>query len=243
MFKSQRLLIVLGGFAAALWAVFATASAASATPVSVWPGGGPYETCNAGVCLVMGDTNPGDWHYAGIRPIFTQWSNNVGQEYDVHATQADGTVVDAGHYNITVSDTWSPLGASYVYHYGNFVPDTTAPTGLDIGWFGNLSGASVYDSEWNVFGIAGSLITINHVGPHDASYIVNHFGNFTNVLVNAANQSADYIQVGDGPQQFLWNSMFHASLTDLQVPHYFEPSDPFAGPDFNPADFLGHPLV
>ena len=219
--------------------MFATASSAGATTVAEWPGGGPYETCNAGVCLVMGDTNPGDWHYGGIRPVFTQWSNDVGQQYNVTATGADGSVINAGSYDIKISDTWSLFGSSYVYHYGDFTANADAPTGLDLGWFGDLSGATVYDSQWNFFGIAGQLLTINNVGPHDVSYIVSTFGSFTNTMITGPNMSADYIQIGDGPQMFLWNTLFHSGLADLQVPHYFEPADPFAGPDFNPGDFVG----
>jgi hypothetical protein len=199
-------------------------------------GGGPYETCDGAVCMVMDPLtaeNVADWQYGGVRPFFTQWKNDA-QAYNLQVDQGNGESVNAGSYDVKVSDTWTPMAASYVYQYGDFVPNAEA-SGLDLGWFGDLAGATVYKT---VFGDMTST-TISNVGPHDASYWVFSTPDYTNIVVTAGGGSADYIQFGDSDPSFLWNSLPHAGLLEAQVPDYLIPNDPFSGIDFDPCNFLG----
>lgn len=239
MSKSRRLLTLIGVGAAAGFAAVALPMA-SANAASD-PMDGPYETCDGAVCLVMEpltrDSFEGPdkvWTYGGVRPMFTQWKADDGQLYNVQVNDGDSTI-NAGSYDIKISDTWTPYVSSYVYQYGDFVPNADAPADLDLGWFGDLSGATVYKT---VFGDITST-TLSNVGPHDANYWVFSAPGFTNTIVTGDGGSAAYIQFGDGPQSFLWNSLFHSGLPEAQVPDYVIPSDPFSSIDFDPCDFAG----
>lgn len=241
MWRARRLITLLGVGAAAAFAALVLPMA-SAHAASDPMDGGPYETCDGAVCLVMGpltrDSFEGPdkvWTYGGVRPMFTQWKADDGQLYNVQATDGDSKPIDAGSYDIKISDTWTPLVASYVYQYGDFVANPDAPADLDLGWFGDLSGATVYKT---VFGDITST-TISNVGPHDASYWVFSTPDFTNTVVTGDGGSAAYIQFGDSEPAFLWNSLFHPGLLEAQVPDYLIPSDPFSSIDFDPCDFVG----
>lgn len=235
MVHAHRLLALLGGFAAAVLAVIFGMAVGHADVTTDPDGGGPRETCDGAVCLVMNDPNLKDWDYSGIRPFFTDWQN-AAQTYTVQVTGADGSTVDAGTYNVKVEDYWSPVISVSQYHYGDFVPVAGVDPDFGESWMNDLSGASVYKSE-----MLGGLITqttINNVGPHDASYIVFSAGGITTTTVYDQTASAAYIQVGDQAPTFLWNSLFHPDLAEATVPGYVIPADPFAGLDFDPNDFL-----
>lgn len=244
MSRSRRLLTLMGvGAAAAVAALVLPTSAAHATGEGALSG--PYETCDGAVCLVMApltrDSFEGPekvWTYGGVRPMFTQWKADDGQLYNVQVDQGDdNSPIDAGSYDIKISDTWTPLVASYVYQYGDFVPNADAPTDLDLGWFGDLSGASVYKTSF----LDGAItsMTIENVGPHDASYWVFSTSDFTSTVVTADGGSAAYFQSGDSDPEFIWNSLFHPGLLEAQVPDYLVPDDPFDGPDFDPCEYFG----
>jgi hypothetical protein len=242
MWKLRRVLTLLGVGAATAFAAFALPmSAAHAADDGIAPGwgGGPYETCAGAVCLVMGDENLDNWQYSGIRPYFTDW--NGAQDYNVQYTSDDGSVTDAGTYNIKIEDIWSPFYASSDYEFGDFAPNADAPDSLDLGWFGDLSGATIH--KLSFFDGAITNLMINNVGPHDVSYWVVSTPDYTNTLVTADGVSADFIQYGDSDPMFLWNSLFHSGLDEAQVPDYLVPADPFAGIDFDPSQYLADALI
>lgn len=232
---TTRFISAVGAATAALAAYFtlsvAVSSADAVDPVTINPA--DYYTCDGAVCLVMGEAALEDWHYSGMRPFVTDWQGTQG--YDVVFGGADGSPINAGSYEIKIQDDWSPFYQLSQYHYGDFVP-TDAASGLDLGWFDDLSGASMYNVSF--FDGWVHQLTMYGIGPHDATYYVDTFGDFTNTTVLVGGVSADYIQFGDAEPVFLWNSLFHAGLAELQVPDYVVPADPFAGIDFNPDDFL-----
>lgn len=228
MAKPHRVAALLGAGAAA--AVAALAAFIGSTGISHAEVPGPYQTCDDGVCLVMDTQNLADWSYKGIRPFITDWQGE--QSYLVQATQADGSTVDAGSYTIKIDDTWSSLVSMNQYHYGDFTPNGDI-SGLDLGWFDDMSGATVYHTSF--LGGLYDMLSMNDIGPHDMDYFVFSSGDFTNVVVTGAGGSADYIQIGDADPVMLWNSLFHSWVPE--VPDWFQPSDPFAGMDFDPCQF------
>lgn len=248
MGKLRRLveLLGLGGSAAFVAIVLPMAVAhAGEGDDGVFPGwgGGPYESCNGGVCLVMEpltqESVENDWQYSGVRPYFTEWKTADPQVYNVQVDQGNGESINAGSYDIKISDTWTPLVAMYDYTYGDFVPNADA-AGLDLGWFGDLSGATV--NKTTLFDGAITSLTMNNVGPHDVSYWVFSTPDYTNVMVTADGVSADYIQFGDSDPGFLWNSLPHSGMLEAQVPDYVIPNDPFSGIDFDPSQYFGAAL-
>lgn len=241
MFKSYRLMSLLGGVAAATLAgVFGASLAHAAGDATLGTDTGPFETCDGAVCLVLGSAgqDPANWDYSGFRPFSTNWDGNP--LYTVEATQADGTVIDAGSYHIQTEDFWSPFMSVSQYHYGDFVPNADVDQSvLGSSWMGDLSGASVYSST--MFGF--HQLTISDVGPHDATYIVLSSGDFTNTTVVADGASANFTQIGDAAPTFLWNSLFHPDLLQAQVPDFVLPADPFAGIDFDASEYLAGGVV
>ncbi|MEB3021864.1 hypothetical protein [[Mycobacterium] crassicus] len=213
----------------------AAANAAGDSPVPGW--GGTYDSCNGAVCLVMEPLTrasvESDWKYSGIRPWITDWKGD--QAYNVQYTANDGTVTDAGSYNIKIEDYWNSLFSSSAYQFGDFVANPDAPEGLNLGDFGDLSGASMYKVTIGDF----TNLTLNGVGAHDLNYWVMSYGNTDYTVVTDPNAgiSQAYLQIGDAAPQFLWNSMFHDWFAP--VPDYLIPNDPFAALDFNPCDYVG----
>jgi hypothetical protein len=227
---SHRVLALFGGAAAALLTSFI---APTALGHAEGADAGTWQTCDGDVCLVMGDAAEDDWSYSGVRPFFTDWIGH--QPYTVEVTQDDGSVIDAGSYNIDIQDYWSPIFAISMYHYGDFVPNDAAPSGLDLGDFGDLSDAWVYDSRLFDGAIDQVILQNVHQNGHDINYIILSMGDFTNTFAYTWSATADYIQVGDSDPTFLWNSLFHSGFP--KVPDYFVPADPFADLDFDPGDF------
>lgn len=243
MWVSRRLLNLLGmGTAAAFAAIVLPASAAHAAdgdsgPFPGW-GGGPYETCNGAVCLVMEpltrDSIENDWTYSGVRPFVTDWKGD--QLYNVQYTGEDGQAIDAGSYNINIDDFWSLLFSSSAYQFGDFVSSADAPNGTDLGWYGDLAGSSI--SKVDVLDGAFTNLTINNVGPHDASYWVMSTPGLSYTQVSVDGVSAAYLQLGESDPFFLWNSLPHSGLLEAQVPDYLIPNDPFAELDFDPSQYF-----
>ncbi len=247
MWVSRRLLNLLGMGAAAAFAALvipvSTANAAGdagdTAPVPGF-GGGPYETCNGAVCLVMEpltrESVEKDWTYEGIRPYITDWKGD--QLYNVMYTPAGSDeALQAGSYNIKIEDYWNSLFSTRAYQFGDFAanPGASDVNLSDLGNFGYLSGASIYQVNVGDF----TNLTINGVGPHDLNYWVMTAGNFGyTVVTDPANfTSVGYIQIGDDDPMQLWNSFVHPWAPE--VPDYLIPNDPFASLDFNPADFFG----
>lgn len=236
MAKTHYFSALLGGSAAALLALIAGPTALGHAESPEIGGGGPYETCDGPVCLVMGNAAQSDWHYAGLRPFFTEWSN-AAQAYTVQVGQGDGLdPITAGTYAMSVQDVWTPLHAVSHYVYGDFTANPDAPADLDLGGFANLSGASVYSIS--LFGGLISQMTIRdvQVHGHEMNYVVHTLGGFTNVVAYDDHDSADYFRFGHSDPIFLWNSLFHSWVPE--VPEYVVPADPFSVPDFDPGDFL-----
>lgn len=227
----RRLLTLLGGAAAAvLAAVFAPMALGHAEAA-----GGPYETCDGAACLVTGPDNPADWTYGGFRPYFTQWEGN--QPYLVQVAQGDGTQVDAGSYDIKVSDTWTPQWYSDVYKYGDFTPAAGAE-GVNPGAFGDLTGTTVYNT------VVGNYHNLTIDEPNGDHYWVVSTPTYTNVEVTIANEggSQDYmIQPGEAAPTMLWDSLWNPSF--VAVPNYLVPDDPWAGIDFDPGQYLTGDVV
>ncbi|MBS9534323.1 hypothetical protein KIH27_12075 [Mycobacterium sp. M1] len=224
----------MGAAAAFAAIVLPTATAHAVDP---WGGdAGPFENCDGAVCLVMDNPRDGGWTYSGIRPLLTDWKADH-QAYTVEYTHEDGTVTDAGSYNVKIEDFWNPTFTSSAYQFGDFTANPDASDDLDLGKFEFLSGASMYKVTM-LDGLMSNL-TINNVGEHDLSYWVFTFGDYTNTVVtdNVNHVSADFVQIGDAAPQLLWNSLFHSDIPT--VPDYLLPADPFAGLDFDPNDFLG----
>lgn len=205
---------------------------------------GPYQNCEGGVCLVMGKENLDDYTYSGIRPYFTDWKGD--QQYSVEynpttasnppdgltatsPTPSDGAgtnPVTAGTYQVATEDFWSPVFASNSYGFGDFSPNPNAPSDAasKIGWYGEMSGATV-----NKFTLGDiTNLTMDHVGPHDASYWVFSTPTFTNTVVTVEGASADYYQSDGSEPVFLWNSLFHPGMEEAQVPTFLVPVEPFA---------------
>ena len=225
---AKRFLTWLGVIAAPLLTAFA-----AATAVGHAAAGDVYQTCDGGVCLTFDQDNLADWHYTGIRPFFTNWEGD--QSYLVQVAQDDGTTLDAGSYMIKILDSWNPFMAVSTYEYGDFVPNGDI-SGLDLGWWDDLAGATVRDANW--FNGMFHQLTLYDIGPHGMNYNVMTFGDFTATVVTANdmdNASAMFYQVGDSDPVFLWNALFHSWLPD--IPDQFIPADPFAGIDFDPGDF------
>lgn len=237
MARPHRFIASLGIAAGAMLGAFALSTGVGHATDLIDFDPSDYYTCDGDVCLVMGDAAWSDWSYTGVRPFITDWHGDP-QPYNVVVQGADGSSVTAGSYDITIQDFWSPVFSLYQYHYGDFTA-TDGAAGLDLGWMGDLSGATVYDLT---LGDLHSLV-LENVGPHDASYFVTTIGDFTNTIVLAGGTSADFIQSGDGPQMFLWNSLFHGDLLEAQVPDYVVPADPFSGVDFDPSQYLGGDLI
>lgn len=280
MNSSRRLMTLLGLGAASAFAALALPLAAAhaedgATGTQVTApdngiapgyGGGTYETCDGGVCLVMGKEDLNDWTYHGIRPFFTTWDGN--QQYEVEynpataqnppdglvssdlspadagiageeTTITDAGMVDAGSYDIKVADFWNPLFTSEDYTFGKFIPNPDAPANAasEIGWYGDMSGATI---DKTTLGDITNLTMVG-VGTHDANYEVLTVGDFTNTVVTVDGASADYIQTGDDAPVFLWNSLFHSGIEEAAVPNFLIPDDPFAGTDFEPTQYLDIP--
>lgn len=263
MSRSRSSLTLLGIGAAAAFAAVALPMAAIAhaddsgadNGIAPGYGGGPYETCDGGVCLVMGDENLSDWTYSGIRPFFTMWEGD--QEYQVQydpatasnppdglassdpSTSGDAsTTVDAGSYDIKVEDFWNPIYYSSDYQFGDFTPDADAPANASslIGWYGDMSGATI--DKTSAFDGEVTNLTMYNIGPDDANYEVFSTPDFTNTVVTADGASADYIQIGNDAPVFLWNSLFHSGLAEAQVPSFLIPDDPFSGIDFDPSEYV-----
>lgn len=230
----HRILTLLGGAGAALLAGFGSAALAHADAIVDAVTGGPYQTCDSGACLVMGQVGETNWSYSGIRPLFTDWQGD--QPYTVQLTQGDGSTIDAGSYAMTIQDYWSPIISVSQYHYGDFTPSDAA-AGADLGSFADMSGASIYKSSL-LNGLVDSVVYNNvQQHGHEMTYIVTSMGDYTNILTVGGGGSGDYFQIGDGDPTFLWNSLDHTF--PAVAPDYLIPADPFAGLDFNPNDFLG----
>lgn len=240
MWVSRRLLTLLGVGAAAAFAalVLPTSTANAVGPVPGW-GDDPWETCNGAVCLVMQPLTVqsvlDDWKYEGIRPFITDWKGD--QAYDVMFTPGSAeNAVLAGTYDIKIEDYWNSFFSTSAYQFGDFVANADASdiSLSDLGNFGYLSGASIYQINIGDF----TNLTMNGVGPHDMNYWVMSSGDFSyTVATDPANfASAAYIQTGDDAPMILWNSLFHPWAPD--VPDYLIPNDPFALLDFDPADYL-----
>ncbi|MCV7384561.1 hypothetical protein [Mycolicibacter longobardus] len=246
MWVSRRLLTLLGvGAAAAFAALVLPMSAAHAAgegsgppPLPGW-GGGPYETCNGAVCLVMEDLTresvARDWTYEGIRPFITDWKGD--QAYNVVYSPEDAEAIQAGTYNIKIEDFWNSFYSTSAYQFGDFVVNPDLPEDFNLsalGQFGYLSGSSIYVINIGDF----TNLTMNGIGPHDMNYWVMSAGDFTYTVATDPTTftSAGYFEIGDdGPVQ-LWNSLFHPWVPN--VPDYLIPNDPFALLDFDPADFF-----
>lgn len=195
---------------------------------------GPYQTCDGVICLVMGDPEEGSWQYSGVRPLFTDWK--ADQPYTVEVTQADGSVIDAGSYNVNLEDYWTPYFASSEYHYGDFVASGDAD-GIDLGDLGGLSGASVYKFTMNDGAFTQLVIEDVDQHGHEMSYYVTSTPEFTNTLVSGGGGTADYIQyAGSDEPVFLWNSLFHSWFAE--VPLHDVPADPVSGMDFDMDDYV-----
>ncbi|MEO8815632.1 MAG: hypothetical protein ABI394_10390 [Mycobacterium sp.] len=197
------------------------------------------DDCSGAVCLVMGDPIAGT--YGGFRPYMTDWQGTQG--YNVDVTQADGSTITAGSYDVQMQDFWSSLMSVSQYHYGDFVPNAAAGIDpSDLNGMGDLSGVSVYDTSY--LDGAFKFLAIND--PGGLSYYVTTTetatGTFTNTLVTGANASADYYQMGDAAPTFLYNSLNNGGEFP-QVPDFATPPDPWAALDFNPADYLGGALA
>lgn len=279
MNSSRRLLTLLGLGAASAFAALAlplaaahaedgglaTEVAAADNGIAPGYGGGPYQTCDGGVCLVMGKEDLSDWTYKGIRPFLTDWKGV--QQYDVEynpatasnppdglvttssstttetgiTTEAGSTNVDAGSYEVKTEDFWSPLFTSNAYEFGKFVPSADAPTtaASEIGWYGDMSDSSIY--KVSLFDGDLTNLTMYNVGAHDADYWVVSTPDFTNTIVTVDGSSADYLKVGDDAPVFLWNSLFHSGLEEAAVPTFLIPDDAFAGTDFEASQYLDVP--
>lgn len=241
MSKPHRVLSLLGGAAAALAVSLivpmAPGHAEGNADHTFPPGdGGPYETCDGDVCLVMGDAAQADWQYSGVRPFFTDWKTD-NQLYTVEVDQGAGTdPVTAGTYDMYVQDMWTPYIAVSHYEYGDFTPNPDAPSDLDLGGFADLSGTVIYDTRY--WGGLVDQLTINDVmvHGHELDYIVLSMGDFTGVLAHTTTDSAAYYQFGDSEPVFVWNSFFHSWAPE--VPDYVIPADPFAQIDFDPSDYV-----
>ncbi|SNV74310.1 Uncharacterised protein [Mycolicibacter terrae] len=219
----NRVLALLGGAAAALFAGFvmpaALANAGVADP-------GPYETCDGATCLVMGDYEPGTWTYSGFRPYFTDWKGD--QVYNVEVTGADGSSVNAGSYDINVEDYWSTFMSSSTYIYGDYTPSGNT---ADPGPFDDLTGTTIYSTTYG----AVNQLTINDAA-NGASYWIVTTPYYVNTVVTMDGASQDYIQyAGDAAPTFLWNSLDNSSY--VPVPEYLIPADPWAGLDFDPSEY------
>jgi hypothetical protein len=228
------------GAAAGFAALVLPMASAHATDLFGNPDGTTYETCNGAVCLTMGDPIDGNWKYEGIPPIITDWKGD--QPYTVQYTADDGTVTDAGTYSIKIEDYWNSLFSTSAYQFGDFTANPDLPEGFnlsDLGNFGYLSGASIYQIHIGDF----TNLTINGVGPHDLNYWVMSAGdiNYSVVTDPLNGVSAGLIQFGEEAPQQIWNSLFHGWTPD--IPDYLIPNDPFALLDFNPADFLAGGLA
>lgn len=234
---SHRFIAALGIAAAAVLSAFTLSAGVGRATDLVAFDPSEYYTCDGNVCLVMGDAAWSDWTYTGVRPFITDWHGDA-QPYNVVVDAADGASVTVGSYNITIEDFWSPVFSVYQYHYGDFMP-TGGAAGFDLGWMDDLSGATVYNVTLGDF----HSLMLENVGPHDASYYVTTIGDFTNTIVVAGGASADFVQSGDGPQMFLWNSLFHGDILEAQVPDYVLPADPFSGLDFDPSQYFGGDLI
>jgi hypothetical protein len=219
----QRVVSLLGGAAAALFAGFvmpaALAHAGYADP-------GPYQTCEGSTCLVMGAYDPDTWTYSGFRPYFTDWKGD--QAYNVEVTAADGSTVDAGSYDIKVEDYWSTFMSSSTYIYGEFTP---TDAGADLGAFADLTGTTIYSTTYGNY----HQVTINDAA-NGASYWIVTTPNYVNTEVTMDGASQDYIQyTGDAAPTLLWNSLDNSSY--VPVPDYLIPADPWAGLDFDPGQY------
>lgn len=242
MWKSRRLLTLLGvGVAAGFAALVLPTAARAAEGDGGMPGfEGPYETCDGAVCLVMEPLTrasfegpDADWVYSGIRPLLTDWKGD--QLYNVEYTGEDGEAVNAGSYLINIENFWNVLYNTSAYQFGDFVPNADVSDGLDLGWYDDLSGASVY--EVNMFNGAFTNLTINNVGPHDASYWVMSAPGWEYTVVSAEGASTAYMQLGDSDPLLLWGSGFHGGLFGNEVPDHLIPDSPFSGLDFDPNDY------
>ncbi|MEZ0382037.1 hypothetical protein [Mycobacterium sp. pW045] len=219
----HRVIALLVGAAAALLggAVMPAALAHAGSADS-----GPYETCDGATCLVMAEYDPDTWVYSGFRPYFTDWKGE--QAYNVAVTEADGSTVNAGSYDIKVEDYWSPFLSSSTYTYGDFTP---TGEGADAGAFADLSGTTVYSTT---FGDVNQ-VTINDAA-NGASYWIVTTPGYVNTVVTLDGASQDYIQyAGDAAPTFLWNSLDNPSY--VAVPDYLIPDDPWAGLDFDPGEY------
>ncbi|MDD7814359.1 hypothetical protein PP713_17470 [Mycobacterium sp. CSUR Q5927] len=219
----QRVVSLLGGVAAALFAGFVMPAALAHAG---YADAGPYQTCEGSTCLVMGVYDPDTWAYSGFRPYFTDWKGD--QVYNVEVTGADGATVDAGSYDIKVEDYWSTMMSSSTYTYGAF---TAADTGADLGAFADLTGTTVYSTTFGDF----HQVTINDAA-NGASYWIVTTPNYVNTEVTMDGASQDYIQyTGDAAPTLLWNSLDNSSY--VPVPDYLIPDDPWAGLDFDPGQY------
>lgn len=231
MSLKTRVIALLGGAAAALFAGFVMPAALANAAGAV---AGPYETCDGAACLVMGVDNPATWTYSGFRPYFTDWKGD--QAYNVDVTGTDGTTTDAGSYDIKVEDYWSQFMSSSTYTYGAFTPSADG-TGADLGAFGDLTGTTVYSTTFGDF----NQVTINDAA-NGASYWIVTTPGYVNTVVTMGGVSQDYIQyTGDSTPSFLWNSLYDSGM--VPVPDYLVPSDPWAGLDFDPSEYVQGPVA
>ena len=236
MWKSRRLLTLIGVGAAAGFAALVLPMSAANAAGDPSTEGGPWETCDGAVCLVMGSPLDGDWKYEGVRPVITDWKGD--QPYTVQYTGEDGNVIDTGTYNIKIEDYWNSFFSTSAYQFGDFTVNPDLPEDFDLsdlGNFGYLAGSSIYQIHIGDF----TNLTINGVGPHELNYWVMSLGDTSyTVVTDPINfTSAGLIEfAGEGPMQ-IWNSLFHSWTPE--VPDYLIPPDPFASLDFDPCDFLG----
>ena len=220
-----RVLSLLGGAVAALFAGFVTPAALANAASAV---DGSYATCDGASCLVMGVDNPDTWTYSGFRPYFTDWKGD--QAYHVESTGADGSTVDTGSYDIKVEDYWSSWLSSSTYEYGDFTPAAGAD-GTDSGAFADLTGTTIYITTFGDF----NQVSINDAAT-GASYWIVTTPDYVNTEVTMDGASQDYIQyTGDATPTMMWDSLDDSGF--VSVPDYLIPNDPWAGMDFDPSEF------
>ncbi|BBX22548.1 hypothetical protein MTER_19590 [Mycolicibacter terrae] len=231
MWKTRRLLTLLGVGAAAGFAALVLPMSVANAAGDPFTDGSTWENCDGVVCLVMGSPLDGGWKYEGVRPFITDWKGD--QPYSV---QYNGD--DVGSYTIKIEDYWNSFFSTSAYQFGDFTANPDLPEDFnmsDLGNFAYLAGSSIYQINIGDF----TNLTINGVGPHELNYWVMSLGDTSyTVVTDPINfTSAGLIQFAEEAPQQIWNSLFHSWTPE--VPDYLIPADPFASLDFDPCDFLG----
>lgn len=146
MNSSRRLMTLLGLGAASAFAALALPLAAAhaedgATGTQVTApdngiapgyGGGTYETCDGGVCLVMGKEDLNDWTYKGIRPFLTDWKGV--QQYEVEYNPATANNPPDGLATTTTeTNTLASINTDTTVTTEHLSAPTTTATTIDAG--------------------------------------------------------------------------------------------------------------